>query len=66
MSGGSQEGFGRCLEGVYKVSAGYLKSVGKGSGRCLEDIWNVSGGYLEYVSKVTGPPWSSIIMTSQE
>ena len=35
---------GGCLEGVWRVSKGYLEGIGKISGRCLEDIQKVSGG----------------------
>ena len=52
--------FSWCLEGVWRVSKGYLESFWKVSGRCLEDIQKVSGGNFECVRKVTGKSQDSI------
>ena len=51
---------GRCLEGVWRVSKGYLEGIGKISGRCLEDIQKVSGGNLEFARKVTRKSQDSV------
>ena len=37
---------GLCLEGVWRMSGGYLEVVWRMSGGCLEGVWRVSGGCL--------------------
>ena len=46
--------FGRCLEGVLKVSRRCLEGVWKGTESCLEVLLNASGRCLEGLCKVFG------------
>ena len=47
LSGMYLEGSGRCQEGAWKLSGGYLECVWKVPGKCLERDVTVSGSCLE-------------------